>query len=107
MNHLEEEQHEFKNKLMKQEAKAVHQMAAIDKELERTKEKVQDLDKLSQYIVEKVNSFSKDMRMEFRETKDDIEKRIYDHVQLAIQDSRSRYDDLLRKFRAEFSDKEC
>ena len=62
------------------------------------------MEKLSEYINDKVKCCSKDMRMEFRETNVDIEKRIYDHVQLAIQDSRSRYDDLLRKFRAEFSE---
>ena len=33
--------------------------------------------------------------MEFRETKDDMVKKIDEHVQLAIQDSRTRNDDLV------------
>ena len=44
--------------------------------------------------------------MEFRETKDDMVKKIDEHVQLAIQDSRARNDDLVDRMTSKMKKQE-
>ena len=69
-------------------------MDSIDKKTEETQNNLKDLQHVTNTFDDKVGNFSKSLRMEFRETKDDMVKKIDEHVQLAIQDSRARNEDL-------------
>merc|ERR1719410_2597285 len=61
---------------------------------------LKDLQHVTNTFDDKVANFSKSLRMEFRETKDDMVKKIDEHVQLAIQDSRARNEDLEDRIQA-------
>ena len=76
------------------EDKVRTQMDSIDKKTEETQNNLKDLQHVTNTFDDKVGNFSKSLRMEFRETKDDMVKKIDEHVQLAIQDSRARNEDL-------------
>ena len=76
------------------EEKVSQQMDSIDKKTEETQNNLKDLQHVTNTFDDKVANFSKSLRMEFRETKDDMVKKIDEHVQLAIQDSRARNEDL-------------
>lgn len=76
------------------EEKVNSQMDSIDKKTEETQNNLKDLQHVTNTFDDKVANFSKSLRMEFRETKDDMVKKIDEHVQLAIQDSRARNEDL-------------
>ena len=69
-------------------------MDTIDKKTAETQNNLKDLQHVTNTFDDKVANFSKSLRMEFRETKDDMVKKIDEHVQLAIQDSRARNEDL-------------
>ena len=76
------------------EDKVNTQMDSIDKKTAETQNNLKDLQHVTNTFDDKVANFSKSLRMEFRETKDDMVKKIDEHVQLAIQDSRARNEDL-------------
>ena len=67
------------------EEKVSMQMDAIDKKTAETLNNLKDLQHVTNTFDDKVANFSKSLRMEFRETKDDMVKKIDEHVQLAIQ----------------------
>ena len=60
-------------------------MDAIDKKTAETLNNLKDLQHVTNTFDDKVANFAKSLRMEFRETKDDMVKKIDEHVQLAIQ----------------------
>ena len=76
------------------------QMDTIDKKTAETQNNLKDLQHVTNTFDDKVANFSKSLRMEFRETKDDMVKKIDEHVQLAIQDSRARNEDLEDRIQA-------
>ena len=75
-------------------------MDTIDKKTAETQNNLKDLQHVTNTFDDKVANFSKSLRMEFRETKDDMVKKIDEHVQLAIQDSRARNEDLEDRIQA-------
>ena len=62
-------------------------MENIDNKTAETQNNLKDLQHVTNTFDDKVANFSKSLRMEFRETKDDMVKKIDEHVQLAIQES--------------------
>ena len=82
------------------------QMEEIDKKTEETQNNLKDLQHVTNTFDDKVGGFSKSLRMEFRETKDDMVKKIDEHVQLAIQDSRARNDDLVERMTSKMKKQE-
>ena len=66
-------------------------MENIDNKTAETQNNLKDLQHVTNTFDDKVANFSKSLRMEFRETKDDMVKKIDEHVQLAIQESFNGY----------------
>ena len=64
------------------EEKVSMQMDAIDKKTAETLNNLKDLQHVTNTFDDKVANFAKSLRMEFRETKDDMVKKIDEHVQL-------------------------
>ena len=91
---MNEKQSVLSSNFGKLEDKVSTQMDSIDKKTEETQNNLKDLQHVTNTFDDKVGNFSKSLRMEFRETKDDMVKKIDEHVQLAIQDSRARNEDL-------------
>ena len=81
-------------------------MKSIDEKTEETQNNLKDLQHVTNTFDDKVGNFSKSLRMEFRETKDDMVKKIDEHVQLAIQDSRARNEDLVERMTNELKKQE-
>ena len=91
---LNDKQVDLTSNFGKLEGKVNQQMENIDNKTEETQNNLKDLQHVTNTFDDKVANFSKSLRMEFRETKDDMVKKIDEHVQLAIQDSRARNEDL-------------
>lgn len=91
---MNDKQNDLSSNFGKLEGKVNHQMENIDNKTAETQNNLKDLQHVTNTFDDKVANFSKSLRMEFRETKDDMVKKIDEHVQLAIQDSRARNEDL-------------
>ena len=94
IKNLNEKQVDLTSNFGTLEGKVNQQMQNIDNKTAETQNNLKDLQHVTNTFDDKVANFSKSLRMEFRETKDDMVKKIDEHVQLAIQDSRARNEDL-------------
>ena len=101
---MRRDQDELTNNIKDKEIKIEAQKDLMLEKLTLTEEKIEDLQNLTRNFEADVQHFSNNIRIEIRETKDDFEKRMAEHIRIALQDTRARYDDLLVKVRKEFSE---
>ena len=85
INTMNEKQTTLSTNFGKLEGTVSTQMEDIDKKTAETQNNLKDLQHVTNTFDDKVGGFSKSLRMEFRETKDDMVKKIDEHVQLRIK----------------------